>query len=1126
MRKLESFCIVRTRVQVSNPSGIRLRRGRLLQRIILDDAVRVVAVEAPGGYGKTSLIYDALQDMGVQPAWYNVHDDERDPLAFLAYIVEAVHVACPELGGVARTAAANGQVPPTTIVALLLNEILELSTPVHLVIDDVHRAVSVEGVREILDALIESAPHNLRLYLLSREPLTIHMSRLRSQRRAVLLRADDLAFTAEEIGTLFQDVWGCPLEDGAVQKLCTKSGGWITALVLVHLAMERLLPSAICDFVDKLHESSDVIFSYLTEEILTTQPPHIQNFLRETSILQQFDAEAAQWVTSASNASNIIADIDRRRLFLVPVDGQQKTFRYHHLFESFLRETLARDVGPEGWRRRQQRASDYYLDKDPCLAIGHAIEAQMWTRAAELIGKHGTFFMQRGWTERIATWLAALPDSAVQQHPKLLLLRGALEDLRGDWVTALRTYELALEHFHANEDRAGLSEAMERSALCLGKYGDWQRMKSFLAQAHGYCPADDSALRARILAWEGANLSILGEAWDDAYRTMRESYLLAHRCAEPEAVAAACFSYGFVSHLARGSFDAGIRVMQEGIELFNELQNAFVAIHMMMNQVVLLYFAGRLTEAEARTRAALELAPGLDGSFAKLAQESNLAKIKLERLDLDGCEMHLRNLEQQEIPWQLRPWCSRTRLLLHARRGGKALAEAAEREMFDALDHQGMEGLYAPECLIAACAANLWLGQNEKAREYGQKALNIARTASMSFWQMKALAWLSWVGTLDGVDDAEILPLLEEALRLTREGGYDAFWVNDFGGFTVALLIRALAAEREVEVGRRILQQLGDRGREGLLAVLDSNRPEPEKATACGMLGDGADARVVASLKQARRRGTETVQAAAVRALRSLPMVQRRIEIRTLGAFSVELDGSPIKAPHGKTRALTLLKLLLSRPNLSMLLEEVADVMWPDVPPRRARQNVRVQVCNLRDLLCPARRHGDEGPIVGEKDLYRLECGKHISVDCVRFEELMQQADLHRRDGRDDLARETYLQAQALYAGDYLPDDIYESWSEARRSRLRDLWTSCLLRIGDLLVCEGQHDVAVTWYQRVLEADTSNEGVFQKVLHCFVRLGDRASAVRQYEQFRANLHNDLALEPTAQTRELVESFIS
>ena len=155
-----------------------------------------------------------------------------------------------------------------------------------------------------------------------------------------------------------------------------------------------------------------------------------------------------------------------------------------------------------------------------------------------------------------------------QEQPRLLLLRGALEDMRGDWVVALRTYKRAMEHFHRADDRAGLSEAMERSALCLGKYGDWQRMKSFLEQAHGMCPRDDHGLRARILAWEGANHSILGDSWTDAYRTMRESYQLAHRANDPEAIAAACFSYGFVSHLAQGSFDAGIGICRKVLSCF------------------------------------------------------------------------------------------------------------------------------------------------------------------------------------------------------------------------------------------------------------------------------------------------------------------------------------------------------------------------------------------------------------------------------------------------------------------------------------------------------------------------------------------------------------------------------
>ena len=233
------------------------------------------------------------------------------------------------------------------IVALLLNEVLELAAPVHLVLDDVHRAAAADGVHEVLDALIEGAPHNLRLYMLLREPLPIRMSRLQSQRRAALLRADDLAFTEDEIATLFQDVWNCPLDKQAVAQLSAKSGGWITALVLVHLALERLTPAAIRAFVDNLHESSDVIFSSYRGDSKYPDSPHVQSFLKETSILQQFDAEVADWLTSAGNASHVIADIDRRRLFLSRGRSAE-----HVPLSPPLRIVSARNVGAGGRRRR------------------------------------------------------------------------------------------------------------------------------------------------------------------------------------------------------------------------------------------------------------------------------------------------------------------------------------------------------------------------------------------------------------------------------------------------------------------------------------------------------------------------------------------------------------------------------------------------------------------------------------------------------------------------------------------------------------------------------------------------------------------------------------------------------
>ena len=290
----------------------------------------------------------------------------------------------------------------------------------------------------------------------------------------------------------------------------------------------------------------------------------------------------------------------------------------------------------------------------------------------------------------------------------------------------------------------------------------------------------------------------------------------------------------------------------------------------------------------------------------------------MERHKLDECEVHLRYLQQHDIPWQLRPWYHRTCLLLHAKRGNRILAEAAERDMFDALNHQGMNGLYAPESLIAACAANLWLGNADVAGKHGEAALRIAREADMNFWRMKATAWLAWVFRRSkAAVTTRCWPT--SASRCARHARED---LKRSGTTTSAVLPRCCWCARwpptaRPSWARRMLQNLGVRAHEGLAAVLANHRPEAEQALACQLLGQATDARVVASLKLARRRGTELVQVAADQTLRNLPSVVGRIEIRTLGIFSLEVDGRLVTAPRGRSKALTLLKMILSRSSLA-----------------------------------------------------------------------------------------------------------------------------------------------------------------------------------------------------------------
>ena len=121
-----------------------------------------------------------------------------------------------------------------------------------------------------------------------------------------------------------------------------------------------------------------------TEEVLSRQNQHTQDFLLQTSILDRLTAPLCDAVVGRPGSQNVLEALDRANLFLVPLDHERCWFRYHHLFAELLRQKLR--VGqPGAVPELHQRASLWFeqevMSSD---AIRHALAARAFGRAAEL----------------------------------------------------------------------------------------------------------------------------------------------------------------------------------------------------------------------------------------------------------------------------------------------------------------------------------------------------------------------------------------------------------------------------------------------------------------------------------------------------------------------------------------------------------------------------------------------------------------------------------------------------------------------------------------------------------------------------------------------------------------------
>ena len=77
--------------------------------------------------------------------------------------------------------------------------------------------------------------------------------------------------------------------------------------------------------------------------------------------------------------------LERGNLFLVPLDDRRRWYRYHHLFADVLRARLL-DEQPDHVPDLHRRASAWYEQNgEPSEAIRHALAAEDFPRAADLV---------------------------------------------------------------------------------------------------------------------------------------------------------------------------------------------------------------------------------------------------------------------------------------------------------------------------------------------------------------------------------------------------------------------------------------------------------------------------------------------------------------------------------------------------------------------------------------------------------------------------------------------------------------------------------------------------------------------------------------------------------------------
>jgi LuxR family maltose regulon positive regulatory protein len=679
--------LLQTKLYVPRVRSSLVPRPRLIEKLNAGLSGKLTLISAPAGFGKTTLVSEWIADCERPFAWLSLDERDGDLTRFLTYFIVALQSLAlsgaegveSSMGTQALSMLESPQPPPTeSVLTTLLNEIAAIPNEFALVLDDYH-VIDTPAVDQALTFLLEHLPSQMHLVITTREDPPLPLPRLRVRGLLTELRAADLRFTVEETAVFLKQITDLELSADEIAALEKRTEGWIAGLQLAALSMQGR--ADIHGFIEAFAGDDRYIVDYLADEVLQRQPDHIHSFLLQTSILEHLSGSLCDAVTSQKTSTQLLIELERSNLFVIPLDDKRHWYRYHHLFADVLQAHLMEEQ-PAEHPILHQRASQWFEQNGLTAdAVHHAFAAQDFERAARII--------ELAWAEmdrsrQSVTWLGwakRLPDHLVRTRPVLSL---------GYAWAYLDTGEMEAANMWLQEAEHCLET---KTDFVIADEEEFQYLPGSIAAARTYLALALGDMDGTIKYAQQA-LELFPE----------EEYL---RRGTPGALLGLAFwSQGNLLEAQQAFADAMSSYEKAGNILF-VITGAYVLADMELAQ-------GRLRRAVSTYEEALELAQTHDDLVMRGAADlyTGLSELCLEQNDLPAAKAHLLKSkelgDEASLPrWHYR-WCVAQAKIKEAEGNlDEALASLDEAE------RQYVRGPVPDIRSTAAMKARVWIKQGK-----------------------------------------------------------------------------------------------------------------------------------------------------------------------------------------------------------------------------------------------------------------------------------------------------------------------------------------------------------------------------------------------------------------------------
>jgi len=253
------------------------------------------------------------------------------------------------------------------------------------------------------------------------------------------------------------------------------------------------------------------------------------------------------------------------------------------------------------------------------------------------------------------------------------------------------------------------------------------------------------------------------------------------------------------------------------------------------------------------------------------------------------------------------------------------------------------------------------------------------------------------------------------------------------------------------------------------------------------------------------------------------------LSLGVLGSLQVLIDDAPVTMLESD-KVCALLVYLAVEADRPHRRESLVGLLWPDCPDQVARHNLRQALFNLRQAI--GDRTARPPYLLITRDAIQFNRASDFSLDLAQFNAIFRACQENTGRGVEDPAiRAARLEEMVkLYRGEFLQDFFladsaeFEQWALVQRESLHQRALDAHSELASYYERRGDFQAARRHALRQLELDPWREEAHCQMMRALALDGQRTAALAQYETCRRVLAGELGIEPSAETRDLVEQI--